>query len=91
MTSGAFVHLAKNIGIKKGAFDCLVVKARTENTQGRSVFVLAVENRTREELFKLLNGGACDVVGDVGRMGGLGPDRGLGPLGWKVGHCTCTS
>ena len=61
----SFMHLAKNIRIQKGAFDCLVVEARAEDSQGRGMFVLTMEDRVLKKLFEVLDGRACNVIGEM--------------------------
>ena len=57
------MDLTKDTRVQKSAFNCGVVPAWTENPQGRCMFVFTVEDRTGEQLFKLLNGRTGDVIG----------------------------
>ena len=80
------MYLAKDIRIQKGAFNGRAVEARTEDSQTGGMFVLTMEGCPLEQLFKVLDGGTSDMVGDVGGVCvwtiGFGLGHGFGALEW---------
>ena len=76
------VNCAEDCWVKKCVVDDLVVEAGTKYSQGGCMFVLTVEYSPLDVGFQRLNGGAGDVLGDVGSVSGPKDLSQVSTLGW---------